>query len=608
MIDWRMVATDKYSQWEDYSLLAAMGEYYQLKETDNIQFIVSISDEKYLELGTPTVLIGDIPLELSFSTRSNGSRVFTSNESLDKHDSCFFYNLFGESEINLSFEKESGYYASCTVNILARQENALLANEMLGYITDNFEEAVAVCFSRSKVNGGRDTDNSFKFTRLDIAKEAINFLSENLPVFIRNHRHSWKTEMQFSDRGQPTGLDSVYWFFSNLDKLSPACANEANVIYNNRSYRFDTLPKEGIVSDSDTFENRVIHTFLYTISMFLIGLKDTFSNTIVSQDKITDSEYVRFDHTMQKYTHLALRHKVQQIDQLLLSVDNLKRFLTKRMPAKIVTGIQPRMTSFVAKNPHYNKMFRLIEQCNSTPAPTLEGNSILLGLKNLAIIYETTTLLLIMEAVKRCLSVELVDQSYRLHGENISFGGVEGERPHGKINNYFTYRSDTYDVELYYEPMILPYSNTSAAGDLVDISDTYATAQYGRHHYCPDFILKINSSEWRKPLTIILDAKFKSARNVKQYEIDPLTLKYLLNIHQVNENGSLGVSPIQALLILFARDHSGQLVRTVSERHSIIGRLPALPQAAGLILKPNNRDWLDSHIKALVAVMNKENQ
>ncbi len=608
MIDWKLIAISEHNQEVELDLLATTGERHQLKETDYIQFKVLVDEETFLEQGEPSVLIGDIPLELEFHHHSEGKRIFISSDPLNNKASRYFFNFFGESELNLLFERSGKYLASCTVDIMATKENAELASEMLSYITDNLEDAVAVCFSRSKVTGGYDRDNSFKFTRLDIAKQAIDYLLGYLPLFIREHKHTWKAEMQFSDRGQPTGPDSVHWVFSNLDKLSPACTDEANIIYNNRSYRIDTLPKEGIISETDIFENRVIHTFLYTVSMFLIELRDAFNVSMALPKAYSDGEYVRFDHTMQKYTHLALRHKVQYIEQLLFSAENLKKFLSKLLPAKIVPGIQPKMTAYVAKHSHYSHIFKLIEQCNTAPAPTFEGNSILLGLKNLSIIYEITSLLMIIESIKRCLLVETVEQSYRLQGENIPFGGVKTERPYGEVNNYFVYRSDIYDIELFYEPMILPYSPTSSVGDLVDVSDTRATSKYGAHHFCPDFILKICSSRWRKPLTIVLDAKFKSASVVKNYDINPLTLKYLLNIHQVNATGGFGISPIQALLLLFAREGDGLLVRTVAKRHAITGALPVLPQAAGVIFKPSKKDWFDEHLKALITIMNKEQQ
>ncbi|MGL5040838.1 MAG: hypothetical protein ACRC6D_12235, partial [Aeromonas sp.] len=73
-----------------------------------------------------------------------------------------------------------------------------------------------------------------------------------------------------------------------------------------------------------------------------------------------------------------------------------------------------------------------------------------------------------------------------------------------------------------------------------------------------------------------------------------------------NENGSFGVSPIQALLLLFAREKSGLSVSTVAKRHMITGPLPVLPQAAGVIFKPSNKYWFDKHLTSLVDIINNE--
>lgn len=606
MIDWKIITLDGNSQEVIIDLMASSSENHQLRETDYIQFKVTIDHDTLIEKGIPSILIADIPLEMEIQHHSGTDRVFVTCEPLGHHSSRFFYNFFGESELCLTFNKTSDYLATSTVNILARSDNAQLANEILGYITDNFEDAVAVCFSRSKISGGYNPNDSFNFSRLDIIERTITYLTELLPVFMREHKHTWKAEMQFSERGQPTGPDSVYWVLSNLDRLSPASAEESNLMYNGRSYRLDTLPKEGIISNSDIFENRVLHTFLHNTSLFLLELKENFTNLIKTNYTYSDNEYVRFDHTMQRYTQLALKHKTQHLESLFTSVEKIRRNLSKWLPAKIVPGIQPRMTAYVSKHLHYRRAFKLIEQCYSAPAPTFEGRNVLLGLKNLAIIYEVSTLLMLNESIKSCFSVVPTDQSYREHSSDLPFGGVNSERPYGEINNYFTYRNETYDIELFYEPKVFPYGSRSLIGDLVDTSDSKASTKYGAHHFCPDFIIKITSIRWRRPLTIVLDSKYKDASTVKKFDISPLTHQYLLNIHQVNEKGNLGISPIQLLLVLFAHDRTGSYVRTVAQRHCLTGSIPVLPQTAGILLKPNNTLYLEQSLRALIEIMDRE--
>ena len=605
MIDWKLIVSEKGG--EEVIIDLTSNVEVSLKETDYIQFQATINDEIFNRLGAPYFVLGYVPIEMTAHYDPHNNRVFLSNEPLHHHSSRYFYNFFGESEIALAFENDNQFQIVFKANILARAKNALLANEMLTYISDNLEDAVLICFSRSKISGSYINDDTFNFTILDIIEESIHYISDNLPLFIRNHKHIWKPEILFSERGQPTGADSIHWVLTNLNRLVPSCIEESNLIYNNRSYRLDILPKESITPESDIFENKVIHTFLYHIIIFLNELKDTFNFEMTRNDNSQpNNEYVRFDHTMNKFLTLALKHRIKKVDSLLFSTEQLRGIFNKHIPSKITPGIQPKMTSYVCKNPHYRQTFKLIEQYNTAPAPDFEGETILLGLKNLSIVYEIASLLMLHNSIKRCFNVDHVEQSFRLHAENQAFGGKEQERPYGGINNLFKYKSDVFKIELFYEPKIYPMSYASEVGDLIDTSNTRRTTRYGKHHFCPDFVVKIQSEHWGKPITLIFDAKYKDSNTVQKYDIMTLTQKYLLNIHQINESRMVSVSSIQLFLILFAHDKSGNYVRTVSERHCLTGQLPVLPQSAGILLKPTDTLKLDEHLRALISLIDRE--
>ncbi|AWK82840.1 nuclease domain-containing protein [Photobacterium damselae] len=605
MIEWYLDVF--YDGSEDrYDLALDKETRISIRETSNIRFLVSIEDADFHKFGIPYVVISDIPIEFKFSHYNGEYRVFESVDSIESHSSRYFYNFFGESEVNLFFERESNTYSSHKVNILARQANAELASEMLNHITSNLDDAISICFSRSKLSVDFDDSKSFNFSRLEIIQNAITYLSESLPTFLREHKYSWKPEMEISERGQPTGPDSVHWVFNNLDKLSPASIDDANLVYNNRGYRLDALPKESIVKESDVYENQVLHTFLHNITLFLIEIKEQYTiDTLENDDDAVDLEYVRFDHTMRKYTQMALTHKINQIDSLIIAIEQIKRVFKSKLPASLVLGIQPRVTSYVARHPHYRNTFELIEKCYKAPSPSFEGANLLLGLKNLSIVYETSSLILLHESIKKCFLVDLTEQSYRKHAEYHPFGGIQKERPQGEVNNYFRFESRLFSVELFYEPKIYPFSKNSSVGDLVDTSNSKRN-EYGLHYFCPDFVLKIQSQQWSKPATIILDAKYKDASTIRQHDIDALTKKYLLNIHQVNTNGRLGVSPVNLLLLLFPHSRSGKVVRTVSRQHCLDGEYPLLPQSSAILVKPTEAALLDEHLSSFVDVMNEE--
>lgn len=588
-----------------YDLISPSEFQISIRETSCIQFQVAIEEQTFLKFGKPYVILSDIPIELDFSHYNNNYRIFNSIEDTSSHSSRFFYNFFGESDIGLCFEKQDGIYHSNTVNILARKDNAILANEMLNHITSRLDDAVSICFSRSKLSVGYDQSKSFSFSRLDLIEKAVKYLSESLTVFLRENKFSWKTEVELSEQGRPTGPDSVYWVLTNLDKLSPASVDEANLVYNNRGYRLDSVPKENIIKEHDVYENRVLHTFLHNMLILLFEIKENFFQCITTTNDTFDQEYVRFDHTMKKFAQLALNHKISHIDSLINAIEQLKRIFSAKIPARILPGIQPKVTPYVAQHSHYRETFELIENCYKAPAPSFEGTSFLLGLKNLSIVYETSSLLILHETIKQCFNVELTNQCYKEHSEKYAFGGIEKVRPTGEINNYFCYSSEIFDVELLYEPKIYPYSINSSCGDLVDTSLSVRN-EYGTHHYCPDFVLKIKSKNWVKPATIILDSKYKDASKVKQYDIEALTRKYLLNIHQVNSHGKLGISPINLLLILFPHDKSGKIVRTVAPQHCLNGLYPVLPQTSAILVKPTESNLLNDHFMALIRVINEE--
>ncbi|WP_413516674.1 hypothetical protein [Photobacterium phosphoreum] len=602
MIHWTLIALNE--QGEDVIDLMSQSVPYHLRETCQIVFQVWIEEQHFKTVGVPYIIIGDIPIPLAFSHYNNDGRTFHSIEDIDSHKSRYFYNFFGDSELELCFESQ-GVAHTATVSILARRDNAQLANEMLGFITEHLEDAVSICFSRSKIASGLDDEKQLHFNRLELIEKTVEHLSETLPLFVREHNYTWRTELDLSPQGQPSGPDSVYWVLTHLDRVSPASVDEVNLIYHNRGYRLDELPSERIEKDPDVYENQVITTFLRHAVQFLFEIREQFNSFTESDNAPIDQEYIRFDATMRQYAKLALKHKLEQVDTLVISIEQLKRTFARYLPARTIPGIQPRITPYVARHPHYRKAFELVEQCYKAAAPNFQGTNLLLGLKNLALVYETASLLMIHQALQRTFNVKIDQQCYKVQAENLPFGGIEENRPDGVMNNYFRYLNDNYTIDLLYEPKIYPFSSHSQHNDLVDTSSTRRN-KYGAHHFCPDFVVKITSARWIKPLTIVLDAKYKDANTIRRFDIDDLTRKYLLNIHQVNHQGRLGISPVNLLLLMFPHDRNGYSVCTVARAHRLDGTYPVLPQSGAILVKPSDTTRLYSHLNSLIRIMDED--
>ncbi|EQB99893.1 hypothetical protein B738_14827 [Photorhabdus temperata subsp. temperata M1021] len=158
---------------------------------------------------------------------------------------------------------------------------------MLEYLTENLEDIVSICFSKSRKITSSNEDNIFNFNKLEIIKETVNYLTQHFPLFIIEHKHTLEPKLILSKQGQPTGPDSIMWALYNLDQLSPANNEDANIFYNNRGYAFNELPKETLKENTNTYENKVIHAFLKQANIFLMMLKESLTSP---KDKIQSLE------------------------------------------------------------------------------------------------------------------------------------------------------------------------------------------------------------------------------------------------------------------------------------------------------------------------------
>ncbi|QBY45110.1 DUF2357 domain-containing protein [Arsenophonus nasoniae] len=256
-------------------------ELIEIKETDRLFFVVKIKRNILDEVGYPILLLGDIPVVFDDEDYIDNDAIFKSQKSEDINQLRYFYNFFGESEAKLSFQKDDEKSIKLKFNILARKENAILAKQMLDYLTDRIDDAIFICFSRSSIHGTSSDRENFNFNKFNLIEKVVDFLRENICLFVRENKHTWQTDIILSKVGQPTGADSVYWVLSNLDKITLNNGDNVNVFYNNRGYSLSLIPKEIIKKQTDTYENRVIKSFLYHAEDFLNKLKNNILILIV---------------------------------------------------------------------------------------------------------------------------------------------------------------------------------------------------------------------------------------------------------------------------------------------------------------------------------------
>lgn len=584
----KIFTLDENTEWK---AVTDSNEHINIKETDSVKFTVKLRTDEVEEQQKPILVINNIPYELIPEEREENSITFSSD--FKDYDEKVFFNYFGESKIKLYLDSKSEASEKITINILARQENYLMAEDMLSYLNSRFLNIINLCFSKSNIRSGnskyREPDISINIRKISSIIDHIDLNKKN---FERNHKESWKNEIQFQDNGMIIDNESFLWVLNHLDLLSPSKLEKANFIWQGQAYNIQSIPNNTIKPDTNLYENQVIHSFLFSAKKTLSSARNHYVRSIKKAQSSAISGhdgYFHFDHVIKKFSKEILSYYLKKIDTCLLKIELTWSWINRAIPADIKPNVMPKVTAFTQNRIHYNKAFHLISEWYNLGEPDYQVQEHLLGLRNLSTIYEFFCLVALLESLNKLGFIQ-TKSSYKKYDFNLPFEGEDFDLPKATLNNFYTLKNRDIKITAMYEPKIYRFRSHLKEGDLFNISRT--SKRYIDHHLSPDFILKIEANEIDNPIIIILDAKYTNAVNVNKYKIKELIQKYLLGIHQVSTS-PINASPIQMVHALFSHGNKGNRASYYREIHQLSGEMPILPAIGGTLVTPKSTDDLD---------------
>jgi len=535
------------------------------------------------------VFIGDVEIELFFYSENEESIVLRSYPESFEGDVVkrgneyerMFFNYFGQAEVSLSSKSNSSTIQRKLIDITMRKDKAAKATEMLEYLSNNVEDILLVCFSKTKGGVVSEKGNQDKFTQFEVLKEVVKVIEKDSFLFIRKHKNTLEKELISSRLSSDFSDRSNQWVMNNLDLAYKSSIDDANIIINRfQTYNIDDIPSETLKIDTNNIENKALHSFFKRALQFLINLKRTFEAEKIAISSMSKGngviEFVRFDAVLNKFRIPILEKKVTEISKLLLKINKLSRVFSKYLPAQSSKFVPPKFNSFVLANKHYKIAFHLIAKFYNETQPIRDNNSILMGLRNLSQIYEFTTLFGLINSIKS--SGYVLDYSSEHRFSSLSFDGeaVE-EKNRDRLNNVYIFsniNSPKNKLKLMYEPQVNCLNEHSIEGDLVRIRKL-GNSEY--KYYCPDYVVRKYDDDLNKSEVYIFDAKFSTVETVKKFQFEKLTHNYLLGIQEVCSNNQLRHS-IKYVGILCGLKNQINHHRLVESVHFVTGKLPVFPQ------------------------------
>lgn len=327
--------------------------------------------------------------------------------------------------------------------------------------------------------------------------------------------------------------DSLYWLANNLDVLIPTISHDIDKIkVNNRLVRPSQILANKLFESTDVTENRFIHGFIRELILFCIRIE---------QDYSYKKQQLQFPRKFQdEIEFFFLNKNEKRAIEIRKDLLKIKYQLDKGIPV----SKEENSISFLNKitdKPHYKEVYKFyIEWLKHQNASYKKDKTPFVGIERMDKLFE-----------KACY-FKLIDVFTELGFEPNNTDILQPKTE--LIDN----KNMNRNFSIYYE--LLPDSLTTInRGGVLK----------------PDFIVELDGGNY-----IIIDAKYKTERNIEKYDYSSLTLKYL---HGIGKKDGSNFRVI-ALLMLYPSKIEGYNFYQKRE-YNLFSAKPSLPAIGGLGLK-----------------------
>ncbi len=357
--------------------------------------------------------------------------------------------------------------------------------------------------------------NKSFLSNITIIEKIIFEYEKNILFFKRNKNYEIKTVKKLDNFEKITNIDSeqVRFIVSNPSNLNRV-EYETGIKYKEYNY----LPQKTLIKSSkhdyDIYENRIVLSFIRYIYEELDGLLREIEDKIESiPDVTTGLSYESTSAALLKFLYNT--NKLSGLKENVLRLYYIYKDILRVEEVRF--SQMPKPTSKFINTPHYRTVYLLIKEWFEYGKVKFDNNKKLVNLTKNNKLYEYYVLLKI--------------NNYFINKNYTSLAVEKIKNDNLSVNNYFKYKWNDIDVEIYYEPIIGWNDNVENIGLIRAIG--YSSREYGDTVYTPDYVIRVTKNNISK--YIILDAKWSNSLNVSKYFVEDIMYKYYFNTRTIKQ-------------------------------------------------------------------------
>ncbi|WP_394208886.1 hypothetical protein [Enterovibrio calviensis] len=564
---------------------------------DDNEYSIRVEAEGF-ELDTlPIVCIGDVEVQLMLIDSIDRKKIYKSIPG-GFFDNAFFLNYFGECELTVTLGKESiGYIIEVNVS----GYKAGIAGEMLKFLSDNSEDILQTCYSKSRSGYSHKTGDTRKIIKLVSLTQTVELIESLQPAFRSDFKYETSETLQFNSN-KPTIVDEscAYWLSDNMDRIEVSNSKDYKLRIRKKHYQVD-IPNSITSHNTNLKENRVLHQFILVSLSYLKNAKSELADQIINRSKdFIYQEYIKFDSVIKDIVNPIFIMRIKMIDDLIFRLNRLNLFFRKIIPVKLTKSEMPIQTSYTLRHKHYARAFDKITEFYKASDADKSNSDFLLGLRNLTQVFELCCLYSLVQyfnTISTPQSSSWVNNSMAWKTE-----------PTKKVNvlaNNFCFENEHYFYTINYEKRFYSFSKDNIGLQRNNLVRVDAVNNY----YEPDFTIKVSNKKTGDYYYIILDAKFSRSYKMRNNSPDrvPSVLQSIFTKYSTNlkafKDGEL-VNSTRYVGVLFGLSKSEKEQKRISmfnNIHDIDGEAPIFPFAAADFISFSDQNRMFSIIDKYIS-------
>lgn len=510
---------------------------------DNLPYKIFLRSDDSEEFSIDSFCVNDEEIKIS---QNNGIIKAKDNPRI-------FQECYGVAFIQLEINNEQ--YISEPLSVMTNENNEIndSIESMTNYIYDNCKDLLYEEHQKNYIHSGlRSSSETSIEVAIDKLSEIYNTYKDSLTYF-RFAPVKKLIEVEKVDSFEriiSISSSAMKYIVTHADELEQTQTN-SGIRYMNKFYRPKNTLSKTTAYSLNTYENRVILGFIFTLIQKIVGIKKQLNDYSKKLFVKRIGNYIESRYYIYSRSRTAIQKYKNRLDSLLDSYKHLyitysHVFNLSSRDSKMIINSAPKFTSAFRNIGVYRNIFTKIKAWFEIENINFDKEELLLSFIKTSKIYEYFCLVRMLDVFHQLnpISFEKKRLNYNLNRSYYQ---------NTRVNNTFYYDFGKYKYTLFFQPVVFDDINENLQKGISLFRSTRYSVKGRDRIYLPDYILKVTSQN--ESSYYILDAKFSNINTVIGKQLSELVYKYLFAINPVDKN-----SRLNGLFLLCGKDENDKKV------------------------------------------------